>query len=42
LFVIRGRGVAAASCSGTLFDEASGRVFYGNVKTGATQFERPQ
>ena len=23
-------------------DEASGRVFYGNVKTGATQFERPQ
>ena len=22
-------------------DEASGRVFYGNVKTGATQFERP-
>ena len=23
-------------------DEATGRVFYGNVKTGATQFERPQ
>ena len=23
-------------------DEASGRIFYGNVKTGATQFERPQ
>ena len=23
-------------------DEASGRVFYGNVRTGATQFERPQ
>ena len=23
-------------------DEASGHVFYGNVKTGATQFERPQ
>ena len=23
-------------------DEASGRVFYGNVKTGATQFEKPQ
>ena len=22
-------------------DEATGRVFYGNVKTGATQFERP-
>ena len=23
-------------------DEATGRIFYGNVKTGATQFERPQ
>jgi hypothetical protein len=23
-------------------DDATGRIFYGNVKTGATQFERPQ